>query len=178
MKHTNPAVFPILSFVSVHFSRSVVSDSLWPHGMRHARPPCPSLTPGACSNSCPSSRWCHPTILSSVVPFSSCLQSFPASGSQMSQFFTSGGQSIGASVSASVLPINIQGWFPLGLTGLISLLLLFVYVLSHMHSVRVSLYPFQICVKDIFRKWKSLSHGNACLQYFPAELVNRNVSKL
>ena len=120
MKHTNPAVFPILSFVSVHFSRSVVSDSLWPHGMRHARPPCPSPTPGACSNSCPSSRWCHPTILSSVVPFSSCLQSFPASGSQMSQFFASGGQSIGASVSASVLPINIQGWFPLGLTGLIS----------------------------------------------------------
>ena len=124
------------------------------------------------------SQRCHPVISSSVTPFSSWLQSFPASGSQMSQFFTSGGQSIGASVSASVLPINIQGWFPLGLTGLISLLLLFVYVLSHMHSVRVSLYPFQICVKDIFRKWKSLSHGNACLQYFPAELVNRNVSKL
>ena len=85
------------------------------------RLPCPSLSPRACSNSCPLSRWCHPTISSSVVPFSSCLQSFPASGSfQMSQF-TSGGQSIGASSSASVLPMNIQDWFPLGLTGLISL---------------------------------------------------------
>ena len=104
MKHTNPAVFPILSFVSVQFSRSVVSDSLWPHGMQHARPPCPSPTPGACSNSCPSSRWCHSTISSSVVSFSSCLQSFAASGSQVSQFFSAGGQSIGASVSASVLP--------------------------------------------------------------------------
>ena len=84
-------------------------------------PPCPSPTPGAYSNSCPSSRWCHPTISSSVVPFSSCPQSFPASGSfQVSQFFASGGQSIGVSVSASVLPMNIQGWFPLGLTGLIS----------------------------------------------------------
>ena len=169
----------LFTFRLVHFSRSVVSDSLRPQGLKNTRLPCPSPTPGACSNSCPSSRWCHPAISSSVVPFSCCPQSFPASGSfPVSQFFTSGGQSIGASVSASVLPINIQGWFPLGLTGLISLLLLFVYVLSHMHSVRVSLYPFQICVKDIFRKWKSLSHGNACLQYFPAELVNRNVSKL
>ena len=87
------------------------------------RLPCPSPTPGAYSNSCPSSRWCHPTISSSVVPFSSCLQSFPASGSFsiQSQFFTSGGQSIGVSASASVLPMNIQDWFPLGLTGLISL---------------------------------------------------------
>ena len=91
-------------FSSVQFSRSVVSDSLWPHGLQHARPPCPSPTPGAYSNSCPSSRWCHPTISSSVIPFSSCLQSFPASGSfTISQFFTSGGQSIGASASASVL---------------------------------------------------------------------------
>ena len=160
------------------FSRSVVFDSLWPHELQHASLPCPSPSPGVCSNLCSLSRWCYRTISSSVVSFSSCLQSFAASGSQVSQFFSAGGQSIGASVSASVLPINIQGWFPLGLTGLISLLLLFVYVLSHMHNVRVSLYPFQICVKDIFRKWKSLSHGNACLQYFPAELVNRNVSKL
>ena len=107
---------------SIQFSRSVVSDSLLPHGLQHARPPCPSPTLGAYSNSCPSRRWCHPTISSSVVPFSSCLQSFPASGSfQMSQFFTSGGQSIGVSASTLVLPMNIQGWFPLGLTGWISL---------------------------------------------------------
>ena len=106
----------------VQFSRSVMSDSLWPHGLQHARPPCPSPTPGVHSNSCPSSQWCHPTISSSVIPFSSCLQSFPASGSfQMSQLFTSGGQSIGVSASASVLPMNIQYWFPLGWTGWISL---------------------------------------------------------
>ena len=107
---------------SVQFSRLVVSDSLRPHGLQHARPPCPWPTPRVCSNSCPLSRWCHPTILSSVVPFSSCLQSFPASGSfPISQFFTSGGQSIRVSASASVLPMNIQDWFPLGFTGFISL---------------------------------------------------------
>ena len=101
---------------------SVMSDFLWPHGLQHARPPCPSSTPGACSNSGPSSWWCHLTISSSVVPFSSCLQSFPASGSlPMSQFFASGGQNIGTSASASVLPMNIQDWFLLGLTGWISL---------------------------------------------------------
>ena len=114
------------------FNRSVVSDSLTPYGLQHPRLPCPSLFPGACSNSCPLSWWCHPTISSSVVPFSSCLQSFPASGikDQRSQhpsfpvswLFISGGQSIGVSASASVLPMNIQGWFLLGLTGLISLL--------------------------------------------------------
>ena len=102
------------------FSRSVVSDSLWPPGLQHTRLPCPSPSPRACSNSSPLSQWCHPTISSSVVPFSSCLQTFPTSGSfLMSQLFTSGGQSIGT--SASVLPMNIQDWFPLGLTGLISL---------------------------------------------------------
>ena len=102
-------------------SRSVVSHSLRPHELHHARLPCPPSL-GTCSNSCPLSRWCNPTTSSSVVPFSSCLQSFPASGSfPVSQFFTSGGQSIGASASASILPMNIQGWFPLGLTGLISL---------------------------------------------------------
>ena len=91
-------------------------------GLQRARLPCPSSTPRACSNSCPSSQWCHPTISSSVTPFSSCLQSFPALGSfPVSQFFTSGGQSIGVSASASVLPVNIQDWFPLGLIGLISL---------------------------------------------------------
>ena len=107
---------------SVQFSHSVMSDSLQPHGLQHARRPCLSPTPGACSNSCPSSWWCHPTISTSVVLFSSCLQSFPISGSfPRSQLFTSGGQSIGVSASASVLPMNIQDWFPLGLTGLISL---------------------------------------------------------
>ena len=108
--------------ISVQFSRSVVSDSLWPHGLQHTRLPCPSPTPEAYSNSCPSSQWCHPTISSSFVPFSSRLQSLPAPGSfQMSQFFTSGAQSTGVSASASVLPMNIQHWFPLGLTGWISL---------------------------------------------------------
>ena len=110
---------------SVHFSRSVVSGSLLPHGLQYARPPCPSNglpTPRVYSNSCPLSQWCHPTTSSSVGPFSSRLQSFPASGSfQMSQFFTSGGQSIGVSALASILPMNIQDWFPLGLTGLTSL---------------------------------------------------------
>ena len=105
---------------SVQFSHSVMSDSLQPHGLQHTRLPCPSPTPGACSNSCPSSWWYHPTISSSVIPFSFCLQSFPVSGSfLMSQFFASGSQSIGVSDSASVLPMNTQDWFPLGLTGLI-----------------------------------------------------------
>ena len=99
-----------------------MSDSLRPQGLRHARFPCLSLPPRVCTNSCPLSQWCHPTISSSVSPFSSCLQSFPASESfPMSRFFTSGGQSIGASASASVLSMDIQGWFPSGLTGLISL---------------------------------------------------------
>ena len=109
-----------LTFSSVQFSHCVMCDSLQPHGLQHSRPPCPSSTPGAYSNSCP--LRCHPTISSSVVPFFSCLQSFPASGSfPMSQFFTSGGQSIGVSASASVFPVNIQDWFPLGWTGWISL---------------------------------------------------------
>ena len=107
-------------FCFEQFSHSVMSDSFWPHGLQHAWLLCPSTTPRACSNSCPSSRWWHPTISSSVVPFSSCLQSFPASGSfPVSEFFTSGSQNSGASTSASVLPI--QDWFPLGLTSLISL---------------------------------------------------------
>ena len=99
-----------------------MSDSLQPHGLQYARLPCPSPAPRACSNSYPLSQWCHPTISSSVVPFSSCLQSFTASGSfPRNQFFTSGGQSIGVSASASVLPMNIQDWLPLGWTGWISL---------------------------------------------------------
>ena len=93
---------------------------LWPHGLQHSRPPCPSLSPRVGSNLCPLSQWCHPTIASSVISFSPCLQSFPASGSfPVSQLFESGGQTIGASALASVLPMNIQDWFPLGLTGLI-----------------------------------------------------------
>ena len=107
---------------SVQFSCSVMSDSLQHHGLQHTRLPCPSPTPRAYSNSCPLSRWCHPTISSSVVPFSSHFQSCPASGSfQMSQFFASGGQSTRASASASVFPMKIQDWFPLGWTGWISL---------------------------------------------------------
>ena len=107
---------------SVQFSHSVVSESLQPHELQHSRPPCPSPTPGVYPNSCPLSWWCHPTISSSVVPFSSCPQSFPASESfPLSQLFTCGGQSIGVSASASVLPINTQDWFSLGWTGWISL---------------------------------------------------------
>ena len=107
---------------SAQFSHSVVSNSFRPHGLQNLRLPCPSPTPGACSNSCPSSWCCHPTISSSVIPLSFCLQSLPVSGSVlMSQFFTSGDQSIGVSASASVLPTNIQDWFLSGLTGWISL---------------------------------------------------------
>ena len=115
---------PNISVVSVQFSCSMLfmSDYVHSYGLQHARLPCPSPTPGAYSNSCPSSWWCHPTISSSVIPFSSCLQSFPASVSfSKGQFFASGGQSIGVSASALVLPMNIQDWFPLGLTGLVSL---------------------------------------------------------
>ena len=108
--------------LSVQFSCSVPSDSLWPHEPQHARPPCPSPTPGVHPNQCPLSLWCHPTISSSVVPFTSCPQSFPASGSfPMSQLFASGGQIIGVSASASVLPMNTQDWSALGWTGWISL---------------------------------------------------------
>ena len=112
-----------LDISSIHFSHSVVSDSLQPLGLQHTRPPCPSPTPRVYSNSCPLSQWCHPTISSSVILFSSHLQSFPALGSfQMNKIFASGGQSIGVSASASVLPVNIQNLFPLGWTGWISLL--------------------------------------------------------
>ena len=104
------------------FTRSVLSDFLRPHGLQHARLPCPSPTPRASSNTCPLSLWCHPTFSASVVPFFSCLQSFPASGSfQMRKLFSSGGQSIGVSASASVLAMNIQDWFSLGWIGWISL---------------------------------------------------------
>ena len=109
-------------FSSVQFSHAVVSDSLWPHELQHARPPCPSPTPGVHSNSCPLSRWCHSAISSSVVPFSSCPQSLPASECfPVSQLFSWGGQSTGVSALASFLPKNIQGWSPLEWTGWIRL---------------------------------------------------------
>ena len=117
-----PVFIPIkLNSWLLLFSPSVVFDSFQPPGLQHARAPCPSPSPRVCPNSCPVSQWCHPTILSSVIPFS-CFQCFPASGSfLMSWLFASGSQSIGASASASILPMNIQSWFPLGLTGLILL---------------------------------------------------------
>ena len=142
-------------------SRSVMSNSLCPHGLQHARLPCPSPTPGACSNSCPLSQWCHPTISSSVVPFSSCPQSFPASGSfLMSQFFASDGQSIGA--STSVLSMNIQDWFPLGLTGLISLLskgLSKVFSITTVKSIHSSVLRFLYgpTLTSIHDYWKNHS---------------------
>ena len=112
-------------YFKTRFMLSPVAQScptLQPHKLQHTRPPCPSPTPGVHPNTCPLIQWCHLTISSSVIPFSSCLQSFPTSGSfQMSQFFTSCGQNIGIPASTSVLPVNTQGWFPLGLTGLISL---------------------------------------------------------
>ena len=120
--HNNSLYYFYNLSVSIQFSCSVMSNSLQPHGLQHARFPCPSPTPRICSDSCALIQWCHPTISYSVVPFSSHLQSFPASGSfQMSQFFTSGGQSIGVSASASVLPMNTQDWFPSEWTGWISL---------------------------------------------------------
>ena len=120
---------------SFQFSRSVLSNSLWPNGRQHARLPCPSPSPRACSTSCPSSRWCHPIVSSSVIPVSFCLQSFPASGS----FFTSCGRSIGASASVSVLPMNIQDWFPLGLTGWISLQPKRLWKVLQHHSSKASI---------------------------------------
>ena len=115
-------VNPSVQFSSVQFSCSVMSDSLWPHELQHARPPSPSPNPGVYPNPCPLSQWCHPTISSSVIPFSSCPQSFPASGSfQMNQLFISGGQSTRVSASTSVLPKDTQDWSPLGWTGWISL---------------------------------------------------------
>ena len=116
------SLYDVVQFSSVQFSHSVVSNSLWPHESQHSRPPCPSLTPWVYSNSRPSSRWCHPAISSYVSPFCSCPQSLPVSGSfLMSQLFTWGGQSIGVSASASVLPMNTHNWFPLGWTSWISL---------------------------------------------------------
>ena len=130
----------ILLHLSVKVSSSVMSDSLWPHGLQHTRLPCPSPTSGPCSNSCPLHWWCRPTISSSVVLFSSCLQSFPPSGSfPMNWFFASGGQSIGVSASVSVLPMNIQDWFPLGWIGWISLQSKGLSSLLQHHSSKASI---------------------------------------
>ena len=130
------------AFSSAQFSCSVMSDSLWPHRLQHARLPCPSPNPRSCSNSCPFSWWCHPTISSSVVPFS-CLQSSPASGSfPMSLFFASGGQSIGVSALASVLPVNIQDWFPFRIDwfDLLAVQGTLKSLLQH-HSSKASIFP-------------------------------------
>ena len=133
-------LFLAMYFHSVQFSNSVMSNCLWPHGLQQARLPCPSPSSRVYSNSCPSSWWCHPTISSSVVPFSSHLQSFPASGSfPVSQFFASDGQNIGASASASVLTMNIQYWFPLGWTGWTSLQSKGLKSLLQHHSSKASI---------------------------------------
>ena len=131
---------PYFDHQSVQFSCSVLSEYLWAHGLQHNRLPCPSPTPRPCSNSCPWSRWCHPSISYYVVPSSSCLQSFTASGAfPMSQFFTSGGHNTGASASASVFPMNIQDWFPLGWMGWTSLQSKELSSLLQHHSSKVSL---------------------------------------
>ena len=136
--YINQFILPIMN--SVQFSHSVVSDSLQCHGLQHAWPPCPLSTPRVYSNSCPLSWWCHPIISSSVVPFSSDLQSFPVWESfQMSQFFASDGQSIGASASASVLPMNTQDWSPLGWTGWSSLQSKGLSSLLQHHSSKASI---------------------------------------
>ena len=148
--------------VPIQFSCSVMSDSLWPHGLQHTRLSCPSPTPGVYSNSCPLSQWCHPTISSTVVPFSSCLQSFPASGSfQMSQFLALCGQSIGVPASASVLPMNIQDWFPLRWTGWISLQSKRLSSLLQHHSSKASIFWhsafFIVQLSSIHNSWKNHS---------------------
>ena len=153
-----------ISFLqSVQFSCSVVSDSLWPHELQHARPPCLTPTPGVHSNSCASSRWCHPAISSSVIPFFSCPQSLPASGSfPMSQLFTWGGQSIGVSASASVLPVNTQDWSPLGWTDWISLQskgLAWVFSHTTVQSINSSVFSFlhSLTLTSIHDHWKNHS---------------------
>ena len=163
-KHSRILSFRVILFKRIslnnnQFSHSVVADFLQPHGLQHTRLPCPSPTPRTCSNSCPLSLWCHPTISSSVIPFSSHLQPFPASGSlPMSQFFTSGGQSI--ETSASVLPMNIQGWFPLGLTGLISLQSKWFKSLLQHHSSKASILRlsafFMVQLTSLGDYWKTI----------------------
>ena len=151
----------MLFMLKIEFSLSVMSDSLWPHGLQHARLPCPSPAPRAYSNSCPSHRWCHPTISSSVIPFSSHLQYFPASGSfPMTQLFASGGQSIGVSASALVLSVNIHDWFPLGWTGWVSLQskgLSRVFSNTQIKSINSSgrSFPYSPTLTSIHDYWKN-----------------------
>ena len=162
-----------MEFSSVQLSCSVVSDSLWPHELQHTRPPCPLPTPGVYPNSCPLSQWCHPTISFSVVPFSSGLQPFAASGSfPLSQLFTSGGQRIGVSVSKSVLPMNTQDWSPLG--GLLDLLAAqgTLKSLLQYHSLKASIdtsalsFPYSPTLTSIHDCWKnhSLDQTELCWQ--------------
>ena len=147
----------VIAEFSIQFSCSVVSDSLQTHGLQYARPPCPSPTPRVYSNSCPLSWWCHPTISFSVIPISSHLQSFPASGSfQMSQFFTSGSQSIGVSALASVFPMKIQDWFPLELTGLISMQSKGLSRVFSNTTVRKHQF-FSVAVHGVTKSWTRLS---------------------
>ena len=162
---TMPSVGCHLTWCCFQFSCSVMSDSLQPQGLQHSRPPCPSPTPGIYSNSCSLSQWCHPAISSSVIPFSSYLQSFPASGSfPMSQFFASGSHSIGVSTSASVLPVNIQDWFPLGWTCWIPLLC------YNDHILRLKILPPWTClvpislhyVLGLCHSFKSCAHTMKC----------------
>ena len=162
-----------------------MSNSLWPYGLQHARLPCPLPYPRVCSNSCPLSQWCHPTISSSAIPFSSCLQSFPASGSfPMSQFITAGVQSIGASVSALVLSMNIQDWFPLGLTSLISLQSKRLSSLLQHHSSKALIlqcsaffivplsYPYMTTGKTIaLTRWTFIGKVISLLFNMPSRLV-------
>ena len=150
LKHFYCSVALVICFSSVQFSCSVVSYSLWPHKSQHARPPCPSPTPRVHPNSCPSSRWCHPTISSSVVHFSSCPQSLPESETfSMSQLFTWGGQSIGASASASVLLMNTQDWSPLGWTGMfrVSLTPVWSRLMAHQDEWEVDVH--KLCGKAV-----------------------------
>ena len=170
-------IYPIKKIQSSgQFSGSVVSDSLWPHGLQQARPPCPSPTPRVYSNSCPLSQWCHPTISSSVVPFSSCPQSLPASESfPMSQLFTSGGQNIGVSASASFHPMNIQDWFLLGLTSWIFLQFKGLSGVFYNHSSKASIlwrsafftvqlsHPYMTTGKSIaLTRWTLLAKWGLC----------------
>ena len=143
-----------------------MSSSLWPYGLQHTRLPCPSPSPRACSNSCPLNRWCHPTISSSVIPFSSCLQSFPASGSfPVSRLFASGGQSVGASASESLPLMTIRDWFPLGLTGLTSLLLLTHTLSSLSRSLQVVMHSlWRLETEFAFKSTTLLSGFQASLK--------------
>ena len=165
-------------------SSSVVSNSLRPHELQRTRPPCPSPTPGVHPNPCPLSQWCHPTILSSIVPFSSCLQSLPASGSfPMSQLFTSGGQSIGVSASASGLPMDTQDWSPLGWTGWISLQskgLSRVFSITTVQNINSSVLSFLYSptLTSIHDHWTLLGRLKLTRKHLPLEILDDNFAMI